>query len=253
MSEENEIMLTDGDLSITLGEIRFTAFDHYLGEANKIADYINSLEPTEESLTAGRKVLAAGRKVIRGLERRRIDLKNEYMNPVKEFEQKVATIEKPIQAAVDQYAGKQRIVEERKREAKRDKLYERFELQMGFVPKVYSFFGSMKAAFTAFMQPGYLNVHPSVDAIEEHSMVPWLKNMNESLIILESMPMEFMDAFIACNYDLDAAKEMVESSDNDDEDDDQPSTPDYIRIEIKAEDVATVERLLNEHRIYYSI
>ena len=68
------------DVTFEPAKITFPALGFYMEQAEKIADYINSIEVTEDNIKDVKKDLAAARKVTKALSDRRIAIKKEIMS-----------------------------------------------------------------------------------------------------------------------------------------------------------------------------
>lgn len=156
------------------GHIYFHDFDIYQDMISQIADYLKSVEVTEETLQENKKLVARVRKATEALEQTRIHLKKGYLEPYTEFEQKVKYLVNMAREAEDTVRDQLRDFDIRRMEEKQKEIEELFEKRK----RPYDFPGNLTV--DRFMKQKYLNKTCSMNTIE-HEMVEFFEDIKSSL------------------------------------------------------------------------
>lgn len=172
MNQENQLMEIS-EIKVTKGIIKFTGFEELKSQALEVAEFVSSIEVSEENVKEAKKLLAKVNKSINALEDRRIAIKKEILEPYNEFESKVKEIVGIVKEADTKVRDKVRELEEIEREEKRKEIEEIWNLRK----QQYDF---DFVDFERFLTPQHLNKTTSIKKVEEE-MVEFLEKVNKDL------------------------------------------------------------------------
>lgn len=119
--------ITKDVIRVRTATIQFDGYEQYLEQAKQIAAYIESIEVTEDNVKEAKQVLASARKVVDGLNRRRIDIKNEILSQYKIFENQVKELSSIVDSADIKVRQQVKELEEQARERKQESLKEYYQ------------------------------------------------------------------------------------------------------------------------------
>lgn len=163
------------------GNITFNAYETYKEQALAIADFIYGVtEVTEDNIKESKKVLAEARKVVTNLENERKRLKKEWNEPFTKFEQQIKEIVTIIDDADKEIRAQVRDLEEKERQAKKEKLFEMFTDKAQWMI-MHDALGD--ELFDRWLTPYYLNKSVSMKQCEE-AMAEWLREKEEGFDVL---------------------------------------------------------------------
>lgn len=155
----NELKI-NGNIQVIPGTIQFDEFETLRGQAEQIAEFINSVDGSEENAKAAKKVLAAARKAVKGLSDKRIEIKKSYLLPYEAFEAKIKEITAVIETADSRLNAKLKEIEKREKAEKLEVIQSAYEF---IVPPELK----KIAGFDWFMRPEYLNKGTTISKIEK--------------------------------------------------------------------------------------
>ena len=242
------------DVTFEPAKITFPALGFYMQQAEKIADYINSIEVTEDNIKDVKKDLAAARKVTKALSDRRIAIKKEILSDYEVFEQQVKDLSAVIDVAEDELREKVNALEEKEREEKLADIEELWGKRIN----LYQISELDPNAFDVWFDQRYLNKTVTMKTVETE-MVEWLEATEKDIEACKSMDDEVLIEYLG-TYDLAKAiqnvnererlREMI-TEECDEEEDDFESEPSAIFMVIGAKDIKLTEMILKENNINY--
>lgn len=179
MNELAEMQLSQ--IVVTPGAIQFNDFEQLKSQAVELSEQINSVAVTEETVQASKKLLAAVNGRIKDLESRRISIKNEMLEPYKEFETQVKEIVEIVKSADKTVRDQVKNLEEIEREVKAVNIAGLYEKRISS----YSF-GEW---FTVedFIKPAHLNKSTSLKKVEEE-LVQWMEKVESDIKLINMSP-----------------------------------------------------------------
>lgn len=193
------------DVSFRVAEIDFPAYEVYADQAKTIAEYICSLEVTEDNIKEVKKELAKCRKVTDELNKRRIAIKKDILAEFGVFESQVKTLIFIVDNADSQLRAKVRQMEEAEREEKKARIREIWDKRIG----LYRIGAICADAFDIFLKPKHLNKTTPIKAVEK-AMTDWLEQTEKDLEVLAGMGVEYEAEYVRC---LDMAKAIATVND----------------------------------------
>ena len=179
---ENEIALL-GDVTFTVPVITFPGYEAARKRAEEVAEYINSVNLTEDNLPEVKKMLANARKLVAALDDRRKDIKKAVTEPVKGFEEQIKDITGIIDGADSQLRAQVRAIEEKEREEKQLILQQLWDLRLMH----YSFGRYIPEAFSMWLEPRHLNKSTTVRSAEDE-MVAFMEAIEKDVAAILAMP-----------------------------------------------------------------
>lgn len=170
-------MMNDDELVIKKPVIEFKEYERLINESAEVADYINSIELTEDNVKDVKKVLAKANKSIKVLNDKRIAIKKEIMEPYDTFHNQIKTIEKIIKDADERLRHEVRKIDEKAREDKEAAIKSMYE------KRVMGYEYASLMTFEEFIEPSHLNKTYSMNKVED-DMVDFLEKSENDLRIL---------------------------------------------------------------------
>lgn len=173
--------------------IEFNDYEVSLERARQVADYINSIELTDDNEKDVKKELAEARKLVKALEDRRKEVKNWIMEPYELFAERVKDITSVIDEADNNLRQQVRAKEDRERELKTDKLEYIWDLRA----KQYKFPKYIKDGFVVWLENKHLNKTYSLHKCET-DMTEWMESTEADIdtILQMSDPEEIMLEYV---------------------------------------------------------
>lgn len=154
-----EQLKTIEQVQVKKGTIKFEQFEELKKQAIQVSEWMQTVDTSEENIKEVKKVIANGRKAVKSLNDRRIEIKNNYMKPYLEFEEKI----KEISGVIDEAESKLKVKVKEFEDAERAEKHE-------MVKKIYDFVMTDKvksvAKFDWFMDQRFLNKTMSIDKIQ---------------------------------------------------------------------------------------
>ena len=241
-----------GSILVEPAKVYFQGYGAYTQMAQNIADYINSIEVTEDNIQAVKKDLAAARKVVDGLGKRRIELKKQILVEYDVFEQEVKELQSIVDTADRELRAKVNALEEQERELKKAAIREIWDKRIWQYPLVEA----IENPFEAWLPKHLLNKSVSMKSAEAE-MVGWLEKVNKDLQTLKGMDDEYLVEYL---YSLDVTEAIASVNARNQkaamasvikqvEDEEAPATAHYIVTGDK--DIALAESLFNQYKINY--
>ena len=188
----DEIKVNQPSVTYSLPSVTFQNYEYYVEQAQAVADYIGSLELTEDNVKDIKKDLARARKLTKALNDERIAIKKNILASIAPFEDQINYITEIIDGADNLLRQKVRDMEEAAREEKKDRLYEIWQLRAGS----YELPQMVPDAFDLWLQPQYLNATFSITKVE-NEMIAWLEEKQKEIDTLHSMDDEYMVAYLS--------------------------------------------------------
>lgn len=249
-----ELTPKQNDITYTVPQITFPAYEDYKAAATEIAAYVADMPVSQDNIKDVKKTLASARKISDRLNRERIDLKKEILKNYSVFEAQVKEITGIIDTADGELREKVRILDDLEREAKRDQLREIWDKRVSQYGEIEQW---MPDAFDIWLTPKHLNKTTTIKAAEA-DMVQWIDGTYQDMITAHGMGEDYLFEYVSCRNLGEAIRrvkvreEFMETIDDMDEfleDVNQDPFATFIVIGVK--DIALTERLLNENNINY--
>lgn len=251
------------DITYRTAEVAFPNYEYYLAQARQIAEFINSIDLTEDNIKEAKTTLAAARKVADGLDRKRIDLKKQLLGNFSVFEGQIRQIQSVVSAAESDLREKVKELDELQREQKKEKIAEIWDKR--FPQYTLAKYAGSYETFVKWLQPSFLNKNVSMKAVEQY-MVDWLEERESDIKACTNMGDEYLTEYML-TYHLptaitsvqqraERAKAIAEARADaktewvDDLDDDDVEEVAVFTISGKA-NIALAERLLTENGIKF--
>jgi len=200
----NEIKINEiNTIIVTKGNIIFPQYDELKEDAQKVYDYLSTVEVTEDTVKANKKLVAAVNKSIKTLEDQRIRVKKELLEPYAGFEGQIKEIVGIVKAADGLVRDQIKDLEEIERDHKREVIEHLFDRRI----KQYTF--SEIFVFDDFLENRHLNKTVSIEAVEKE-LVEWLEKIQSDMATIQIIPdsKEVMTEYVACK-DLNKAIKTV--------------------------------------------
>lgn len=137
---KNELMITAPEFRITKGTIEGGDWISLKKQAEQVADFVSSIDVTEDTVRGAKKVVAQARKVVNELEDRRKSIKREMLEPYTEFADNLKEITDVINGADATVRVQIRELEGQAREEKRALLEHAFTLRALSYPNLEGVF-----------------------------------------------------------------------------------------------------------------
>lgn len=170
--------------------ITFEGFEEYKAQAEQIAEYIRSVELTEDNIKDVKRDIAAARKVTDGLDRKRKDLRSEILANYKVFEDQIKELQGIITEAESVLREKVKAMEEAERDAKREKIRDIWNSRT----ELYTIESVQPDAFDLFLTPQHLNKTVSMKSVES-DMVSWLEQKETDLDNMRALGEDYVIEF----------------------------------------------------------
>lgn len=236
------------DVSFEPARVKFPAFTFYRKQALGIAEYVRSVEVTEDNVKEVKKELAQVRKITDELSKRRIAIKREILTDFDVFEAEVKDLSGIISEAEGELREKVRQLDELERERKEAQIRELWDKRAG----QYQITGYVQNAFNRWLLPQYLNKSTSMKAIERE-MVDWLETTEKEIDTLRNMDDEYLVEYLGVLDMAQAIKAVNERNEIREaiaeEDDEETETATFIITGEK--DITLTELLLKNNGINF--
>ena len=243
------IKLPADGVAWTRPTITFQGYKNCEAAATQIAEYISNIELTKDNVKDVKKVLADARKVTNGLNRKRIDIKNDILDEYKGFEDKVKALVGIIDEADAKLRDKVKEIEEEEREEKKQEIFELWEKRVSH----YRVNDYVPEAFDLWLTPQHLNKSTSMKTIEA-DMTEWLQETETAFETLDGMDDEYTVEYIGClNLPLaiQAVNERRDIRKRVETDEEQETVLHFI---VKGEkDITLTKLLLEQNGIDYEV
>lgn len=237
------------DVLFQKAPIAFPAFDYYRQQAVKMAEYINSIELTEDNVQSVKKDLASVRKVTDELSKRRIAIKKTILEDFDVFESEVRELSGIISEAENNLRSKVKDLEEKEREVKEKKILEIWNKRA----PLYQIYNLLQDAFRRWLTPQHLNKSVTLKKVES-DMTDWLENTEREITAIRSMGDEYLVEYLVTLDMSEAIDEVnrrheIRETINDTEPEEEECTAVFI---IKGEkEIKLTELLLKENNIEF--
>lgn len=247
---EFEIIERQNDIVYDVPRVDFPAYEEYLDKAQQIADYIRSIEVTQETIKDAKKTLADARKLTDRLNRFRIDMKKEILKNYDTVEAQIKEISGVVDRADKEVRAKVKELDEAERKAKEGELRAIWEKRSAGYEEVIA---HIPDAFEKWLQPTHLNKSTALSKAEA-DMVSWLEATSKDLTAAANMGDEYVVKYVVTG-DLASAIEAVNAE--------NVIRTNVVKVEEEQEEKATfeiygtkdiklTEMLLEEHEINYT-
>jgi hypothetical protein len=164
-------------------KIIFNDYELLLNESKKLANFLHASVILPEQLSVSKKLVAELRKRIEDLDRIRINVKKQAMEPCAAFEKLIKNIITIVSDADKEYRDKIRMIEDREDEKKLEKITELFNKRVAEFELINKF--NNEFTLQDFLKPTYLNKTFSIEKVEDE-LVTWLTTLNNDLKVIES-------------------------------------------------------------------
>lgn len=201
-----ELIVKQNDILYKAGEIQFPAFENYKRAAEEIAEYIRSVELTEDNTKEVKKVLASARKVADGLSKKRIEIKKTVLSPYNEFERQTKIITAIIAEAESALRTKLNAIEEAERQRKQGEI-EALYRKRADMYKIGTLLHD--GGFTYFWKPVFANKTTKLTNVEKQ-IVDFLERTEQDIETLNRMGNEYLAEYLTC-LNVTAAISAVEN------------------------------------------
>lgn len=168
------------DISYQRGEITFRGYEKFKNQALEIAEYINSVELSNDNVKDVKKDLADARKVVKEIDKVRVDLKKKLLESYDVFESQINEIKAIIDNADNKLRIEVRELEERERQEKKKEIEELFNKRINMYPEIIYLFDN---PFDKFIKPSHLNKSMSMSKVEK-AMVRWLEDTHNDIDLI---------------------------------------------------------------------
>lgn len=173
----NELQVKTASLEVVQGHIIFTNYEEIFDQAVQLRDYIESVEVTEDSIKATKKMLAAVNGKVKELEDKRIEVKKTILEPYNDLETKVKRIVNTVKEAEQEVRSKVRVLEERERVAKEVVIIDLFNKRKDLYPTLSMF------EYGDFLTAKHLNKTTSINSIEQE-MAEWFESKKRDIELI---------------------------------------------------------------------
>ena len=171
------LKLSSSVIEVTKPTIVFPEYEDLINEANRVAEYINSIELTDENVKDVKGVLAKANRAIKELNDRRIAIKKEILSPYDDFANQIKEIETIVKKADTRLRNEVRSLEEKERERKKEEIREIWNKRIG----QYEYAKLMD--FEDFIQNKHMNKTTTMKSVEDE-MVKFLESSENDLSLL---------------------------------------------------------------------
>lgn len=188
---------------VTKGGVVFPQYDKLKEGAQKVYEYLSTVEVTDDTVKANKKLVAAVNKSIKTLEDERIRVKKELLEPYAGFESQIKEIVGIVKEADTLVRDQIKDLEEIERDHKREDIESLFDRRI----KHYTF--SEIFVFEDFLENRHLNKSVSIEAVEKE-LVEWLEKIESDMNTIQIIPdsKEVMMEYVTCK-DLNRAIKAV--------------------------------------------
>lgn len=174
----NDLILSEHKILVQEGSFELIGFEELKQKINVLGRQLLSIEVTPDNIQENKRLVAQVRKFVDGLNRERIDFKNQYLQPYKKLEAQVKEISNRVTDYENIVRDQIREIEEVEREEKQKEIEEIFNRRL----RAY---GDQKLfEFNDFIKPKYLNKSFSINKVEEE-MVSWFESRNQDISALK--------------------------------------------------------------------
>jgi len=178
---KNDLILNVDSIKIVQGSINFPEYEKIKKTALQLADALQSIEVTEETIKTSKAILAAVNKRVKQLEDERIKIKKVMLEPYKDFEDQVKEIVGIVKEADEIVRQQVKDLEEKERQEKQQQLADLFHKRKS----MYTLGDLIK--FEDFLKQKYLNKSTSIESVEME-MVDFLEQTEKDVKVLKSLP-----------------------------------------------------------------
>lgn len=189
------------DVSFKPASVSFAGYEFYLEQAKQVANYLDTMEVTEDNIKDVKKTLAQARKVVDELGKRRIAIKKEILSQYDEFEEKVKEISSVVTESEKLLRESVKALEEEEKLRKLEAIEEIWGKR--FNRSDLSNYVDSETAFEHFRYPQMLNKGTSLSNVE-NTMAEWLRLKDKDIEILLGISTDAV-AFYIRTFDLSAA------------------------------------------------
>jgi hypothetical protein len=176
---DNQLQII-ANVNVVKGSIAFEGYEELKEMALQVAEYVNSVEVTEDNVKESKKLLAKVNKSIKELEDRRIAIKKEILEPYNDFEVQVKEIVGIVKEADTKVRDQVKELEELEREAKKAQIEEIWNLRANAYTATF-------LTFDDFLTPQHLNKTVTLKKVEEE-MTDFLERVEKDLKTMMMLP-----------------------------------------------------------------
>lgn len=238
------------EIQYTPAKVTFPGYRQYLEQATAIAEYIKSLNVTDENTKEVKDILARARKVTDALNRRRIDMRTALLEEYSTFEAQVKTLIGVVDDADAELRDKLRELENQQRLVKKEAIRGIWDKRIWQYPHISYL---IREPFDRWFTDRMLNKTMSMKAVEEN-MTLWMERVEKESESAKSMGDEYLAEYVT-TLDLVKAitnvkeREEVKAKVKQQNHDDTEESATFIIT--GAKDITFTEMLLNKNEINY--
>ena len=172
----------NADIRLTPATIIFNNAEEILRGAERLNEELMKVVVTDETIKTSKGLVAEVRKRANEIDRFRIDLKKEILEPYNEFAEKVKEIVATVEGGEDIIRKQVRELEEKEREEKHDYLFDMIGKRIRHYPLVSKYEFNVES----FIERSYLNKSTSLDKAEKEILLS-LEKAESDLELLTDM------------------------------------------------------------------
>ena len=245
----NEIKPYEPDIQYKKAPVLFSNYQSLKKQALQIADFVSSIQVTEDTMKAAKKMITTTRKAVKGLDSKRLEIKKAILEDYNTFEKQVNELKKIVDDADMTVRSQVKELEEKERETKKKAIKDIWD-------KRISMYDAQKIPnlFDRWLRPEHLNKTKSLTATEKE-MTSFLESIQKGIDGIGLMPdsSEIMAAYIHCLSLSDAIAEVNQKKADEkiaaEIVDDVPDSAVFVVAGSK--DIALTEMLLKENKINF--
>ena len=247
-----EVLTQGNGIEYEIPNVSFPAYEKYKQQALELSHYVAGVQVSQETIKGAKSILADVREVSNRLNRIRIDMKKELLRNYEVVEAQIKEITQIVDVADQELRSKVKLLEERERTEKKEKLLDLWNKRIIQYPDIEEL---MKDGFNQWIQPKFLNKTFSFKAAET-DMSKWMEVTQREIDTARTMGEEFLIEYI-CTGDLPKAIQSVKMkadimNDIKRNEEDVPEEPTSMFIITGTKDITLTEMLLKENHINYT-
>lgn len=177
----SQLPATNVDIQLTPATIVFSNAEEILKGAEKLNEELMKVVVTDETIKTSKKLVAEVKKRASDIDRVRINLKKEILQPYDEFAEKVKEIVATVEEGEDIIRKQVRELEEREREEKHDYLFDMIGKRIRHYPLISQYDFNIES----FIERSYLNKSTSLDKAEKEILIVLEKTESDLELLTE--------------------------------------------------------------------
>lgn len=162
---------TQYGISVRSGSIEFQGYDELRRQAIALSDLLNQITITEETAKDGKRLVAKVRSVLKGLDSERKAVRESFMRPVNDLDDRIRGIEQIVNESEQRLRDQLAVIESERKEKKRAEIKRIFDLRADR-------YRLETASFGDFIKPRHLNKTFSMNKVESE-MVNYFEGLKQ--------------------------------------------------------------------------